>query len=377
MKKIRIGHIGIHEKANLNSGDTLLFQVVRDLYDYYFENNIHWNLYQIWEEFDGEVINSINKENDIIVLGGGGLLLKDQMGSDITNSGWQWNCSSEHVRKILKPLLIFAVGYNRFPNQEDFDSNFVESINAIAEKSPFLSLRNNGSIESVKRYIKKINISKCNIFRQFCPTTIVSYIYPEFKKIALDHATEQRKILSFNAAFDRTDMRFKDPEKAFNSICKLIKYAESSGWTIISCSHKEMDREIESYLRKNNVNFKIKDLTSSSPKEIMKHYASIDLSVGMRGHSQMIPFGFNKPIISLISHDKLKFFLDDLNLLKFGIDLNSNDLLERFSKILNHIETKKNFVIEELKLKQASIWSETNKNFSIIKNIINQSKKEY
>ena len=91
----------------------------------------------------------------------------------------------------------------------------------------------------------------------------------------------------------------------------------------------------------------------------------------------MIPFGFNKPIISLISHDKLKFFLDDLNLLKFGIDLNSNDLLERFSKILNHIETKKNSVIEELKLKQASIWSETNKNFSIIKNIINQSKKEY
>ena len=69
--------------------------------------------------------------------------------------------------------------------------------------------------------------------------------------------------------------------------------------------------------------------------------------------------------------------MDDLNLLKFGIDLNSNDLLERFSKILNHIETKKNFVIEELKLKQASIWSETNKNFSIIKNIINQSKKEY
>ena len=370
MKKIRIGHIGIHEKANLNSGDTLLFQVVRDIFESILNIPIEWNLYQVWEEFDEKAIEKINKENDALVLGGGGLLLKDQKGSDITNSGWQWNCSSTNTYGINIPLFIFAVGYNRFYDQEDFDSNFIKSMNAIASISPFFSLRNNGSIEAVKKYLLGENQQSANIFRQFCPTTMVSLIYPDLKELADIHAKKESKILSFNAAFDRTDMRFPDSEKAFDEICKLVKHAEDKGWSIVACSHKEMDREIEHFLKKNNVNYKVKDLTSSSPREIMEHYAQVDLSVGMRGHSQMIPFGFNKSIISLISHDKLKFFLDDLDLNDFGIDLNSGNLFDQFSTILNRIEENQMQVIDTLKAKQKFIWDETLGNFTIMKDRI-------
>lgn len=211
---------------------------------------------------------------------------------------------------------------------------------------------------------------KAKMYRQFCPTTLVSLIYSDLKKLAENHAKKEAKVLSFNAAFDRTDMRFSNPDKVFNEICKLIKHAENKGWSIVACSHKEMDREIESFLVDNKVNFKTKDLTSSSPREIMKHYAQVDLSVGMRGHSQMIPFGFNKPIISLISHDKLQFFLDDLELGEFGINLNSNNLFDQFVRILDNIEINKDQVEETLKSKQKYIWKETFDNFSIMKNII-------
>lgn len=370
MQKIKIGHIGIHEKANLNSGDTLLFQVVRDLFETILDAKIEWNLYQVWENFDENTIDQMNKENNVLILGGGGLLLKDQKGADITNSGWQWNCSPINTKAIKIPLFIFAVGYNRFYNQDDFDHNFTDSMNAIASISPFFGLRNNGSIEAVKRYLSGENQQNANIFRQFCPTTIVSLIYPDLKELADIHAKKETKILSFNAAFDRTDMRFPDSEKAFDEICKLMKHAEGKGWSIVACSHKEMDKEIERYLRKNNVNYKLKDLTSSSPREIMEHYAQVDLSVGMRGHSQMIPFGFNKPIISLISHDKLKFFLDDLDLNDFGIDLNSGSLFDQFSTILTRIEENQIQVIDALKSKQKFIWDETLGNYKIMRDLI-------
>ena len=371
MKKIRIGHIGIHEKANLNSGDTLLFQVVRDIFEKNLNLKIDWRLYQVWDEFDKNKIEIINKENDALVLGGGGLLLKDQKGSDIKNSGWQWNCSAENTYEIKIPLLIFAIGYNRFYGQEDFDSNFVDSINAIASKSPFFSLRNNGSISAVKNYLSSKNKEKAKLYRQFCPTTMLSLIYPELDKLSINNAKRNSKVLSFNAAFDRTEMRFSDPNKTFDDICKSIKHAQERGWKIIACSHKEMDRKIEFFLKKNNVTFEIKDLTYSSPKEIMEHYAQVDLSVGMRGHSQMIPFGFNKPIISLISHDKLQFFLDDLDLGKFGVDLNANNSFDLFTDILNKIESNKFDVIEELKTKQSYIWAETKKNFSYMEKYMN------
>jgi|TARA_B110000967_G_C18889279_1_gene566199 polysaccharide pyruvyl transferase WcaK-like protein len=373
MKKVRIGHIGIHEKANLNSGDTLLFQVVRDIFESILDIQIEWSLYQVWEEFDEKTIDQINKENDALVLGGGGLLLKDQKGSDISNSGWQWNCSPTNTYEIKIPFFVFAIGYNRFYNQDDFDLNFVDSINAITSISPFFGLRNNGSINAVKKYLLDENQQKSKIYRQFCPTTMVSLIYPDLKELADNHAKKESRVLSFNAAFDRTDMRFSNPDKIFNEICKLIKHAEDKGWTIIACSHKEMDREIEGFLTKNNVNYKIKNLTSSSPKEIMEHYAQVDLSVGMRGHSQMIPFGFNKFIISLVSHDKLQFFLDDLELSEFGINLNSHNLLDQFINILHNIEVNQNQVLDSLISKQRFIWKETLGNFSLMEDIMDIS----
>ena len=39
---------------------------------------------------------------------------------------------------------------------------------------------------------------------------------------------------------------------------------------------------------------KIIDLSKSSYEEIVYYYSKIDLAIGMRGHSQMIPFGLGK-----------------------------------------------------------------------------------
>jgi len=370
-KKLNIAHVGIHNKANLNSGDTLLFSIVRDLFDFFYKDKINWNLIQIWDEFTSELANDFNNKFDGIILGGGGLLLKDQKGSDVKNSGWQWNCNSEVMNKINIPLIIFAIGYNRFRDQEEFDQIFYDSMNTMYSKSDFFSLRNNGSIDRVKEYIKK-NIDDTNsLKRQFCPTTIISKIYEDKKLLSQKQAVKNTKILAFNAAFDRAEMRFNNPNKKFNEACEVIKIAEDLGWKIIVCSHKDMDRDIESKLDNLKVNYEIKDLTRSSPDEIMNFYAQIDLSIGMRGHSQMIPFGLNKPIFSMISHDKLKFFLDDLELNEFGADMSDDDFIAKSKKYLVEFDGNKQSILKKLSSAQDKIWRETKDNFKEIKKLIN------
>jgi polysaccharide pyruvyl transferase WcaK-like protein len=370
MKSINIAHIGIHKKANLNSGDTLLFSVVRDIFKFFLDDRVEWTLYQLWEEFSEEQIKLINKYHDGIVIGGGGLLLKDQLGSNIKNSGWQWNCSSSVMQRIEIPLIIFAIGYNKFRGQEDFDKNFYESMNMLSSKSEFLSLRNNGSIESLKKYLNNANLKKNKITRQLCPTTLISKINNKFALKSAIHENKGKKILSFNAAFDRRDMRFNNPEEKFLEACELMKFAQEKNWIIQVCSHKDMDREIEGILKSIDVDFIIKDLTRSSPNEIMEHYSQIDLSIGMRKHSQMIPFGLNKPIFSLISHDEVKYFLDDIGLPQYGVDMSENGYSKPIKDFLLNFDDNRANIINILKVAQEEIWKETQENFEIIKSLV-------
>src|SRR5690606_35253924 len=111
----------------------------------------------------------INKSKGVII-GGSGLFLKDTNPNML--SGWQWSCSLEMLKKIRTPITLFAVGYNRFRNQEDFDPVFSEHLNLLAEKSIYIGLRNQGSIINVEKYLTKENKKKVRY--QPCPTTIIS-----------------------------------------------------------------------------------------------------------------------------------------------------------------------------------------------------------
>ena len=176
--------------------------------------------------------------------------------------------------------------------------------------------------------------------------------------------------MAFNAAFDRTEMRFNDPKKKFVEACEVIKIARDLGWEIVVCSHKDIDRKIESTLDDLGVDYFLKDLTRSSPEEIINFYAQIDLSIGMRGHSQMIPFGLNKPIFSMISHDKVKFFLDDLELSEYGAEMGDDDFVSKSQKYLNEFDENKKNIIKKITDAQDKIWNETKKNFKEIKKLI-------
>ena len=356
---MKVIHFGIHNKENKNSGDTLLFKTTRDLFDLHF-GNVDWTLKNLWEPVDAEAIDLINKEMDCILIGGGGLFLKDQKGAEESVSGWQWNCSTDALRKIEKPIIIFGVGYNRFRNQEDFDPIFTENLQALSEASIFLGLRNTGSIENTKRYIGEEN----PFFLQYCPTTILSKIYDH---IRIENA---EKILSFNLAYDRPTFRFGNREKEIlEDLASFLGYVhENSDYNIHITLHKHIDDEILKYLP-DNLAFEVINLTESNAREIMEYYSKIDLAVGMRGHAQLIPFGFNKKIISIVSHNKMQYFLDDIKL-NLGADVESTSLLDDLIGKFDEVKGSTS-ISHELIQAQNRIWETTNSNFEYLRKKLN------
>ena len=58
----------------------------------------------------------------------------------------------------------------------------------------------------------------------------------------------------------------------------------------------------------------------------------MDTVVCDRGHAQMIPFSLGCKILTPISHNKLKWFLDDIQLNEFGIEENDSELGDKLIK---------------------------------------------
>jgi polysaccharide pyruvyl transferase WcaK-like protein len=357
-------HIGIHNSANRNAGDTLLFAVVRRAFDRLL-GPFHWHLRQAWEPLTTENVAALDASCDGIVLGGGGLLLRDQAGSDVSNSGWQWNSTVEAVRAIEVPLIIFAIGYNRFRGQPDFDPVFGEHIQAVCERSAFFGLRNTGSIRALGNYLPDHLASRLR--RQFCPTTVIWQLYPEYRARAQAHDATGQRVLSVNAAFDRAGMRFgEDAGPVLDRIAAAVRRAEERGWTIIVTAHKEADRQIEPHLDAAGVGYDTVDLTDASPDEVMAFYSEVDFAFGMRGHAQMIPFGLRRAFMSIISHDKMRFLLEDIDRLEWGVDVAAADIGDRLMEMLAYREDHPEELEARIAEAQQRVWEETRANLEEI-----------
>ena len=110
---------------------------------------------------------------------------------------------------------------------------------------------------------------------------------------------------------------------------------------------------------------KMNKLHLSMP-EYVKLYSEPDLVIGMRGHAQMIPFGCGTPIISLVSHDKLQWFLDDIGHQEYGIEIHdpklgaklykkATDILNNSNKFASELDVAKNKLFDITKAELLNI----------------------
>jgi len=323
-----------------NAGDTLLPVALRDLWALE-KNDLGWVSQYVRAKVDGEVITKINHTKGL-VIGGGGLFLKDTNKNEI--SGWQWACATESLAEIKVPVVLFAVGYNRFRGQDDFEPVFKSNLYALAKKCLYMGIRNHGSIEALKKYLPENLHHKLRF--QPCMTTMLSLIYPE-----VTHYASKEDFIAFNAAFDRTRLRFgENIGNILSAIARVLKKL-SMHYPVKIYIHMPTDEAILPFMQSYGIKHEVVQLNNLHPRKIIEAYAKPRLAIGMRGHAQMIPFGCNTPIFSVISHDKLQWFLEDLEKPAWGADVldpdfeqklysGCMDVLDNFENVTSHIISK-------------------------------------
>lgn len=341
-----------------NAGDTVLSHCVRKT----IESNMgvhNWRLIRPNSRVTDTIIDSLNF-CDKIIVGGGGLFLPDSNENCI--SGWQWPISNDQLKKINTPIIIYSVGYNYFRGQKN-SKVFEQSIMTLVERSAFFGLRNHGSINAIREILPEKLAGK--VVYQPCTTTIIRKVFPELKHI------ENTGNVAVNMAFDREDLRYgKSKEQILSNTAKAIKRIEKKGYRILYVCNCWNDDRFLHYLKDEHVNYQLYDLSHCFPEEVLNFYNNTDFVIGMRGHAQMIPFGLNKGILSLGTHDKMRWFLEDIDALDWYIDLNHNiDDLENtiFERFIHIHEVDKNNTKNRLIVAQNKLWKITNENLNIIK----------
>jgi polysaccharide pyruvyl transferase WcaK-like protein len=318
--KSGIAHAAFYVSDGGNYGDVVLPLAVRDVFDS-ASGRHDWVPVHVHQLFDEERLEIVNAQR-CLVVGGGGLFLPDTAANG--NSGWQWNVPPEMLERVDVPLAAFAVGYNLFPGQQFQGDLFRKNLIAFAERAEFVGLRNNGSVERVRSMLPASLHEKVRFVP--CPTTILSHIHGGL----VDPAVGTRRVF-INAAFDRSTRRFGSSYDSFLAeIEKFLASMEALGSEVRFASHVPKDeRLVEDLAERYGRIIEVDAFYNLSSDDGMALYRKASLVVGMRGHATMIPFGLGTPVLSIVSHPKMRYFLEDIGRPEWAVDVDEPNLCDR------------------------------------------------
>lgn len=355
-----IDHFGVHFPRN-NAGDTVLFDSLETLFDVQFGRQ-RWRRSQIRRLVNGGDVARINALAKAVLVGGGGLLISDSNPNAI--SGWQWRIPRDLLEAIAPPLIVFAIGFNQFRGSGEFNAVFEEHLQATVRKSAFFGMRNHGSVVRTRSYLPADLHSRVSF--QPCMTTVLSEYHPRLRR-EIDTLQARRggtrPRLAVNLAFDRASNRFgANADVYIDRVCIGLKAASEAGWDLELAVHAWDDEPAVEHLHRRGIPIRIKRINLSTPYEVVRYYASVDAVVGMRGHAQMIPFGCRTPILSLISHDKMRFFLEDIGHEDWGVEISDPKIGERIRDFADAVKSDPERFQAEIRAAKAPLWDATQGN---------------
>lgn len=306
MKQLNLFHFDI--TTNGNYGDNLLFTMVRNTFEAYaggaaFAVRGHAPLR---EPISWHTIDVINSTADAVVIGGGGLFLRDTARN--AASGWQWNIDREKLAAIKVPLIIFAVGNNRFIDQADFEPIFRDHLAQTVDQSIFVGLRNHGSIETIKPYLRDDLAAK--ITYQPCPTTLSRVLYPN----RVPGQQPDKTIATHLIIGKRQRPAGFDADLIYDRMAQVLQRLRDEDWRVLSAPFARADEGFAALLEQRGLVDERVQLHGPNAGlfDGIDLFAHTPFVLGGRGHGQMVPFGVGSLPFSAYIHHKLGYFADDI-----------------------------------------------------------------
>ncbi|MFC1813945.1 polysaccharide pyruvyl transferase family protein [Thermodesulfobacteriota bacterium] len=351
-----------------NAGDNALIDGL--IHSFAFMPNIRFRTMNLRRTvFTRDFIQQLNRNADMVLIGGGGLLhapMSIRKKTDNT-SGTLIELSKENMDRFTVPLVIYGVGFNVFPGEKTLPDIARDALLKLIEVSDVFTVRNDGSKKRLMEYLG-CEIPKVKSIPD--PGLYVNSIESDLS----NNVTSEINV-AIQIAADRLEYRFKNSEMidAFvNGLCEIInKHSDITFWLV---PHVKKDAEfIKKRMTKNRAN--IVPLLSKTKKDackIMGFYKKMTLVAGQRGHAIICPFGLGVPVISLVSHDKNKEFMKEVGFPEFAIDVNNSNFVDLFSNLLEKVISNNS----EIRVKQNQELSALAKQTQEInKNIVSLAQK--
>jgi polysaccharide pyruvyl transferase WcaK-like protein len=346
VKRLRLFHFDI--KTYGNYGDTLLFEAVKETFNGFRGGECFeiYNSRPLRSTVGPALVDYINDNFDAVVVGGGGLFLRDTNAN--RRSGWQWNISVMQLRRLNKPLVLFSVGNNRFIDQADFASPFSEHVNLTMEKSVFFGLRNTGSVETIKPYISQSNRDRVEY--QPCPTTISSYLFPDLTKAEADPA--RRLGLQMIIGRRQAAAGF-EARRIYGEVIGVVRRLKSEGWLFESVPHAHGDMGFVEQAAREHL--RMREVKLFGDRDVLfkgvEYFADLPYVLGTRGHAQMVPFGMGSIPVSLLVHHKNRYFARDIGHPEWAVDPRQDGFADRLYAVLHEVDERR----AELRMELAGV----------------------
>ena len=95
--------------------------------------------------------------------------------------------------------------------------------------------------------------------------------------------------------------------------------------------------------------------------DFLSHYKYVDFVLAMRGHGQIVPLGFNKPVISLENHDKHRGLMEDYALGSYNVNVLDIDFSSKLDGAIINLETNYFEISTHIKQRNSYLLSQTKK----------------
>ncbi|MFC7405045.1 polysaccharide pyruvyl transferase family protein [Georgenia alba] len=352
-----IAHVAFFAGRGFNFGDILLPLAVQDAIGEAVRKagpaerpagGPTWLPFHVHQLFDEDYVRLANTQRAVVV-GGGGLFLPDT--SPNGHSGWQWNVPRTSLEALRVPLFLFAVGYNLFPGQSFRGNLFRENLVALAEKAELLGLRNHGSIDRVREMLPDELTGKVRFVP--CATTVLERLRDDLPPAE----TGTGRIL-LNAAFDRSARRFGHRyDDVLEQVHRFVLAARDMGADVRVSAHMSGDERIATDLRSTyDVDLPVENLHTMDVGDALATYRNASLVIGMRGHATMIPFGLGTPVLSIVSHPKMRYFLDDVGRAEWGVDVGDSNLGDRLTDLARDVLAREEDYRRDVRERQQGLF---------------------
>ena len=289
--------------------------------------------------FSPQVIAKMNAEADMLLLGGGGFIFHRPQ--DNSHSGWQFNIETSDIATITVPIAVYGIGYNKFPYDHlGFPGYMWDSVKEVVDQSVAFSVRNNGTYD----VMEENGVDMTNI--TVVPDAAVFAEADPYTKDCLEH---DKLKFGFNWATDRWNQRFytdvdgnNEATNKLDTVLSVLKEKAVEHGAYVYLMEHLMPNE-SNQLDKGLLQDRFKSILGSDGYVVAEDmaeelyppydykagmfvdiYRQMDLVVGMRGHSNIVAFGQNTPCVGIGEHNKVKWFLDDVELSNLVVRLDKD-----------------------------------------------------